>query len=58
MKNPTDEQIEIAADRLILGQPLTRAEQRLLDSSQGDFAMGQVRAYLAAHKRSKHDEKR
>lgn len=47
MKAPTDEDIEIAADKLIAGQPLTRAERRLLESPMGDFAMGQVRAYLA-----------
>lgn len=48
MKKPTDEEIEIAAEKLLAGKPLTRAEQRLLDSPQGDFAMGQVRAYMKA----------
>ena len=47
-KRATDEQIEVAAEKLIAGKPLTRAEQRLLDSPQSDFAMGQVRAILAA----------
>lgn len=45
-KGPTDEQIEAAADRLLSGEPLTSAEQRLLESPMGDFAMGQVQAYL------------
>lgn len=45
---PTDEQIEAAADKMIAGEPLTRAEQRLLDSPQADVAMGQVRAVLEA----------
>lgn len=47
----TDEKIEEAADKMISGQPLTRAEQRLLDSPQGDFAMGQISAILEARKR-------
>lgn len=51
-----DEKIEIAAEKLIKGLPLTRAEERLLYSPQGDFAMGQVRAALAAKK--KNDAKR
>lgn len=45
-KRATDEMIEEAADKLLAGQPLTRAERRLLDSPQADFAMGQVNAIL------------
>jgi hypothetical protein len=47
-RKTTDDMIEEAADKMIAGQPLTRAEQRLLDSPQADFAMGQVRAALEA----------
>lgn len=46
----TDEMIEIAADKLLAGERLTRREQKLLSSPQGDFAMGQVRAVLASEK--------
>jgi hypothetical protein len=47
----TDEQIEVAADKLIAGQPLTRAEQRLMDSPQADFAMAQVEAALESNRK-------
>lgn len=46
MARVSDETIEEAADKLIAGKPLTRAERRLLESPQGDFAMAQVRAAL------------
>ena len=42
----SDEKIEAAADKMIAGEPLSRAERKLLESPQGDFAMGQVRAAL------------
>ncbi len=50
-KPTTDDMIEEAADKILAGQPLTRAEQRLLDSPLADFAMGQVNAILEARKR-------
>ena len=46
MPRVSDEKIEEAADKLIAGEPLTCVERKLLDSPQGDFAMGQVRAIL------------
>lgn len=51
MARVTDEQIEEVADKMVAGQPLSRAERRLLDSPQADFAMGQVRAYLNGAKK-------
>lgn len=54
MARLSDEKIEEAADKMITGKPLTRAERRLLDLPQADFAMGQVRAYL----KGKDDAKR
>lgn len=47
-RKTTDDKIEEAANKMIAGLPLTRAEQRLLDSPQADFAMGQVHAALDA----------
>lgn len=44
----TDEKIEIAAEKLLAGEPLTRAETKLLQSPQGDFAMAQVHSILEA----------
>ena len=55
MPRVSDEQIEEAADKMIAGQPLTRAERRLLDSPQADFAMGQVRAYLSGERETNND---
>ena len=46
MPRVSDEKIEEAADKMIAGKPLTRAERRLLELPQADFAMGQVRAVL------------
>ena len=48
----SDDKIEAAAEKLLDGKPLTRAEERLLYSPQGDFAMGQVRAILKARRLS------
>jgi hypothetical protein len=45
-----DEAIETAAEKLLAGNPLTRSERRLLYSTQGDFAMAQVRAVQKARK--------
>lgn len=56
MARVTDEQIEGAADKLVAGQPLSRAERRLLDSPQADFAMGQVRAYLNGAREANDDD--
>ena len=52
-KQITDDKIEAAAEKLLAGMTLTRAEQRLLDSPQADFAMGQVSAILNSKDRDK-----